>query len=75
MNPGEKIKEWSERTKTFYGEVRSEMRKVSWPNRQEVMSTTLIVIGAVLFFGIYLGVVDVAIGAGIQKILVYFHAS
>jgi preprotein translocase subunit SecE len=75
MNPGEKIKEWSERTKTFYGEVRSEMRKVSWPSRQEVFSTTLIVIAAVVFFGLYLGVVDVAIGAGISKILTYFHVA
>ena len=38
MNPGEKIKEWAERTKQFYLEVRSEMRKVSWPGRQEVFS-------------------------------------
>jgi len=73
MNPGEKIKEWADRTKQFYVEVRSEMRKVSWPGRQEVFSTTLIVIAAVLFFGAYLGVVDVALGAGVSKLLTYFH--
>ena len=75
MNPGEKIKEWSDRTKQFYLEVRSEMRKVSWPGRQEVFSTTLIVIAAVLFFGAYLGVVDVALGAGVQRLLQYFHVT
>ena len=75
MNPGEKIKEWSERTKQFYLEVRSEMRKVSWPGRQEVFSTTLIVIAAVLFFGAYLGVVDVALGAGVAKLLNYLHVA
>ena len=75
MNPGEKIKEWADRTKQFYLEVRSEMRKVSWPGRQEVFSTTLIVIAAVIFFGAYLGVVDVALGAGITKILNYFHVA
>jgi preprotein translocase subunit SecE len=75
MNPGEKIKEWADRTKQFYLEVRSEMRKVSWPGRQEVFSTTLIVIAAVLFFGAYLGVVDVALGAGITKILNYFNVA
>ena len=64
-----------ERAKTFYFEVRSEMRKVSWPGRQEVLSTTLIVIVAVLFFGAYLGVVDVALGAGISKLLNYFHVA
>ena len=75
MNPGEKIKEWADRTKQFYLEVRSEMRKVSWPGRQEVFSTTLIVIAAVLFFGAYLGVVDVALGAGVRKLLNYFHVA
>ena len=75
MDPGEKIKEWSGRAKTFYGEVRSEMRKVSWPSRQEVFSTTLIVIAAVLFFGAYLGVVDVALGAGVRKLLNYFNVA
>ena len=51
------------------------MRKVSWPGRQEVFSTTLIVIAAVLFFGAYLGVVDVALGAGVRKLLTYFHVA
>ena len=73
MNPGEKIKDWAERTKQFYLDVRSEMKKVSWPGRQEVISTTLVVIIAVLFFGAYLGVVDVALGAGVQKLLQYFN--
>jgi preprotein translocase subunit SecE len=75
MNPGEKIKDWADRTKQFYVEVRSEMRKVSWPGRQEVISTTLIVIAAVLFFGAYLGIVDVALGAGVGKLLRYFSAA
>jgi preprotein translocase subunit SecE len=75
MNPGEKIKDWADRTKQFYLEVRSEMRKVSWPGRQEVFSTTLIVIAAVLFFGAYLGVVDVALAAGVSKLLNYFNVA
>jgi preprotein translocase subunit SecE len=75
MNPGEKIKEWADRTKQFYLDVRSEMKKVSWPGRQEVMSTTLVVIIAVLFFGAYLGVVDIALSAGVRKLLGYFNVS
>ena len=75
MNPGEKIKDWAERTKQFYLDVRSEMKKVSWPGRQEVISTTLVVIIAVVFFGAYLGIVDVALGAGVQKILNYFNVA
>jgi preprotein translocase subunit SecE len=75
MNPGEKIKHWAERTKQFYQDVRSEMKKVSWPGRQEVMSTTLVVIIAVVFFGAYLGVVDVLLGKGVQAVLNYFHVA
>ena len=75
MNPGEKIKEWSDRTKQFYLDVRSEMKKVSWPGRQEVISTTLVVIIAVLFFGAYLGVVDVALAKSVQAVLNYFHVA
>ena len=75
MNPGEKIKQWSDRTKQFYLDVRSEMKKVSWPGRQEVISTTLVVIVAVLFFGAYLGVVDAALQVGVQKLLRYFNVS
>jgi preprotein translocase subunit SecE len=75
MNPGEKIKNWAGSAKQFYLDVRSEMKKVSWPSRQEVVSTTLVVIVAVLFFGAYLGLVDVALGAGVKKLLSYFHVA
>jgi len=75
MNPGEKIKEWSDRTKQFYLDVRSEMKKVSWPGRQEVVSTTVVVIVAVLFFGAYLGVVDAALQMGVQTLLKYFNVA
>ena len=75
MNPGEKIKEWADKTKQFYLDVRSEMRKVSWPGRQEVISTTTIVILAVVFFGAYLGVVDVILGNSMERLLRYFSVA
>jgi preprotein translocase subunit SecE len=75
MNPGEKIKDWAVRAKEFYLAVRSEMKKVSWPGRQEVMSTTMVVIIAVLFFGAYLGLVDGLLGFGVKKLLAYFHVT
>jgi len=75
MNPGEKIKDWADRAKQFYLDVRSEMKKVSWPSRQEVFSTTLVVIIAVLFFGAYLGLVDVALGNGVKRLLNYFNVA
>ena len=74
MNPSEKFKEWTEGSKQFYLDVRSEMKKVSWPGRQEVVGTTLVVVAAVFFFGLYLGLVDYLLSMGLDKILRYFHS-
>ena len=73
MNPAETAKDWAERSKRFYLDVISEMKKVSWPGRQEVMSTTIVVVVAVFFFGLYLGLVDYVLGAGLGKVITYFH--
>jgi len=35
--------------KTFFVEVRSELKKVTWPSRQEVYSTTIVVIATTFF--------------------------
>lgn len=72
MNPSEKIKSWIESTKQFYSDVRSEMKKVSWPARQEVVGTTIVVVVAVFFFGLYLGLVDLLLDRGLQWVLGYF---
>jgi preprotein translocase subunit SecE len=75
MNPAEKFKDWGQRSKQFYLDVRSEMRKVSWPSRQEVTGTTVIVVVAVFFFGLYLGLVDYLLGLGLSWVLSYFSGS
>lgn len=43
----------------FIRDVRLEMKKVSWPSRSEVLSTTVVVLIAVAFFSVYLWGVDV----------------
>lgn len=47
--------------RNFYHEVVLEMKKVSWPARQEVVNTTIIVVIAILFFAVYLFVADIAL--------------
>lgn len=42
----------------FLHDVRAEMKRVSWPTLQHVQNTTIITIIAVLFFAIYLFLVD-----------------
>ncbi len=54
------------RINQFFGDVRMEMRKVSWPGRKEVYGTTIVVLCAVFFFGIYLGLVDTILQFGVQ---------
>ena len=75
MNPAETIKNWLQTAKQFYADVRSEMKKVSWPSRQEVMGTTIVVIVAVFFFGFYLGLVDYLLALGLDRVLRYFQVA
>ena len=44
--------------KSFFSEVRTELKKVTWPSRKEVSSTTLVVIATSIFFGFYLWGLD-----------------
>ena len=50
---------WYKRIVPFLREVRAELKKVTWPSRNEIYSTTLIVIIATFFFGFYLYFMDV----------------
>ena len=47
-----------ERVATFGGDVRSEMRRVTWPTLKDVQNTTIITIIAVAFFATYLWLID-----------------
>lgn len=47
-----------ERIVTFASDVRSEMRRVTWPTLKDVQNTTIITIIAVAFFAAYLWLID-----------------
>ena len=63
---------WLSNTRTFFTEVRNEMRRVTWPSRKEVYATTLVVILTSAFFGLYLWGLDVALSAAVNWIFRYF---
>ena len=44
----------------FIHDVRVEMRRVSWPTASHVQNTTIITLVAVVFFAIYLFLIDLA---------------
>ena len=43
---------------SFAGEVRAELNKVDFPNRQQTMQATLVVLGACILVGVYLWGLD-----------------
>ncbi len=47
--------------RNFWHEIMLEMKKVSWPSRQEVTNTTLICVLAIFFFAAYLFVADIGL--------------
>ncbi len=57
------------RTRAFFTEVRSEMKKVSFPSRDEVMGTTVVVLITSVVFAIFLWAADMLIIRGYQLIL------
>ena len=69
---GGQMKSWPQRVKTFYRDVRVEMKKVTFPTRKEVQATTVVVIITVFLFGAYFAVVDKVLGSGIDALLRYF---
>ncbi len=47
-----------EKVKGFFNEVVAELKKVTWPTRKQVTTSTIIVIVVVFLTAIYLNVVD-----------------
>ena len=66
-----KIKSWPERIRTFYNDVRTEMRKVTTPSRKEVQATTTVVLIAVFLFAFYFWAVDNTLGRGVTDLIQY----
>ena len=52
--------------RTFLGEVNSEMKKVSYPSRDEVVGTTVVVIVTSVIFAIFLWGADLLIIRGYE---------
>jgi preprotein translocase subunit SecE len=71
---GEQIKAWPARIKSFYNDVRSEMRKVTAPSLKEVQATTTVVVITVFIFALYFAVIDFFIQRGVSYLFNYFKS-
>ena len=57
-----------ERAGVFFREVKLEMKKVSWPSRQEVIGNTIIVLVTVAVLSVLIGIEDNILMHAVQKL-------
>ena len=50
---------WYKRFVAFLKDVWAELKRVTWPSKNEVINTTVVVLAATIFFGFYLFFMDV----------------
>ena len=65
------LRTWPDRIRSFYRDVRTEMKKVTSPSRKEVQATTTVVIISVFLFAFYFWLVDLAISNSLERMLHY----
>jgi preprotein translocase subunit SecE len=73
-NFADRVKSWPEKVKSFYNDVRGEMRKVTAPSLKEVRATTTVVIITVFIFALYFGIIDFIIQHGVAALFRAFRA-
>lgn len=56
----------------YVSDVRTEMKRVTWPNRQEIYGTTVMVLITTFFFGFYFYVCDQIFSLSMSRILAHF---
>ena len=61
--------EFLRRTQEFVREVVAEFRKVTWPNRQELINSTVVVITVTVVVALFLGGVDIVLARIVERIL------
>ncbi|HEX7181089.1 MAG TPA: preprotein translocase subunit SecE [Thermoanaerobaculia bacterium] len=61
--------DWWNKAKEFLSEVRSELRKCSFPTRDEVVGTTIVVIVTSFVFAVFLFLADQLIVLGYQGLI------
>ncbi len=57
------------RVKRFFRELKSELKKVAWPTKRQLINNTLIVLLCVLVVGVFIWVFDAVAGLSINGII------
>lgn len=53
----------------FYNQVKDELKKVSWPTRENTVATSIVVVVVVGLITIYLGIVDAIVSRLAQMVI------
>ncbi len=72
--PLQKLAEYPRRLRQFLHDVRVEMKQVNWPSRDDVWSTTVVVVITVAFFGVFFFFVDRFVSYLVEELLKLFKA-
>ena len=59
---------WFQGVKEYIDDLKAEMRRVTWPSREQVKATTAVVIATVFLFAAYFAVVDLLLGRAVNQI-------
>ena len=54
---------------SFVGEVREELKQVSWPTREELMGSVLVVFVGVVLLAVFISVCDFVLSKAAQLLL------
>ena len=61
--------EFVRRVREFVQEVLLEFRRVTWPSRQELVNSTVVVLALTVVIAFFLGGVDIGLSKIVQKVL------
>jgi preprotein translocase subunit SecE len=67
-----KIGEYPKRIVKYWHDVRVEMSKVNWPSRDDVISTTLVVVVTVGLFAAYFAAIDSGLSYFVNRLFKLF---
>ena len=70
-----KPKQWWLSTREFFRDVSAEMKKVTWPTRNEVVGTTVVVIVSTIVFALFLWGCDVVFYKAIDFLFTKFAST
>ena len=64
-----RLVEWVSTSRRFLEECAAELRKVSWPTRDEARAATIAVIIGVVIVGVYLGALDLVLSFLLTQVM------